>query len=205
MRKTRCQTHGYDISARRHEDRNSGRCALSGVNARPEGHDDIDILVDEICGGLGEPLGVAAGEAKLILDRFALDVAEFAKAGKEFAIARIGAGPEAEVADAREGTALLSARQRPSAKPGEEGAPSHSITWSAWASSINGMSRPSTLAVLRFEAARRRAEKRKADLDKARRLFSMHDDGSTVTEIAAALGCSIKTIRGFAAQRSVLI
>ncbi len=49
--------------------------------------------MDELGGGLGEPLGVAAGEAKLNLYRFALDVAEVAKSGEEFAIARIGPAP----------------------------------------------------------------------------------------------------------------
>ena len=160
MGKTRGQTHGCDISASRHDDRNSGCCALCGVNADPAGHDDIDIFVDELGGGLGEPLRVAAGEAKLDLDRFALDVPEVAKSSEKFAIAIIGASPGAEVADAREGTALLSARRkRPNGRAAEEceeRAPPHSITSSAAASRACGGSRPSARAVLRLIVRKKR-------------------------------------------------
>ena len=50
--------------------------------------------LNEVGGSLREPFGVAAGESKLDLDRFAVNVAEIAKPRQEFALeARVGGGP----------------------------------------------------------------------------------------------------------------
>jgi hypothetical protein len=52
---------------------------------------------------------------------------------------------------------------------------------------------------------RRKAEKREADVDKARLIFKLSGDGRTAAEIAACLGCSVSAVRAFAAKHGMLV
>ena len=111
MSKARGEPHRDDVGARRHHDRNRRRRAPRGSDARGVRHDDVDVLAGEVGGGPREPFGVAAGESKLDLDRFAVDVAEIARPRQEFALeVRVGRGPEAEVKPMRGRELRCSAR-----------------------------------------------------------------------------------------------
>ena len=111
------------------------------------GHDDVELEVDELPGQRREPLFLSIREAGLEIDRLAGDIAELGEPCLErlerpFVLLR---GRRPEVTDARD--ELLGAPgEGPSGgggKRNDELPPSHSITSSAPANRIGGVSTPS--------------------------------------------------------------
>jgi len=118
--------------------------------------DDIDFEPDEIVGKLGQPLRASLGPAVLDRKIAAFDPPQLAhslhEGGSPLALRR--RGTRAEQSDDRRLRLLRARRERPrgrAAKSQDELAPpDHSITSSARASKVGGISRPSVLAVLRL-------------------------------------------------------
>src|SRR5262249_46253961 len=118
------------------------------------GHDDIDFRAQEIANQRGYRFDVIAIVAKLVGNVAPFDITEVAHPAHEFLAEWIVVrGSRSDVSDARGLARLLRGRcerttDRRAAEQCDEIAPLHSITSSASASSVGGMSRPSAFAVL---------------------------------------------------------
>ena len=147
------------VLRQRHHDRHSGRDATRRVDAGSRRDDQLDVQSDELCRERLEAVGLAVGVARLDAQVLACDIAEIAKSFAErSALAEppvVGFGQRVKIADDRNSAARLrECGERPrrsgAAERRDEGAPPHSITSSALASNIAGISTPSALAVLRL-------------------------------------------------------
>src|SRR5262249_36644390 len=113
---------------------------------------------DQVAYQLRQPGGLAVSPAVFDRNIPALDMAGFAEplaeANDESCVGFRRAGMEQP--DHRHCGLLRAEPQRPrrrAAEQSDERAPVHSITWSASASSVGGISRPSALAVLRLSTS----------------------------------------------------
>src|SRR5262249_16615612 len=123
----------------------------------PRRDNDINLALDQFGRDLGGALGATLRPAILDRDSTTLDPAEFAQplheGGDPLALGCRRA--RAKVPDGRQLTCLLRARgkrpcDRRAAEQRDERAPLHSITSSARAMSVGGISRPRARAVLRL-------------------------------------------------------
>src|SRR5215471_18658948 len=121
---------------------------------------DIDLEPDQFGGNLSETLAAALRPANLNRDVATFHPTEFAQplheCGEPLALDQGRGG--AQESDGRQLAGLLRARrERPrrhrAAEQRDERAPFHSITSSARASSVGGISRPRALAVLRLSTS----------------------------------------------------
>src|SRR5262245_3303919 len=160
MGKTGHETDGNRISAD-HDNRHRA-CRLLGSEARRSapGDDRIHRQANQLGGKGGIALGAALREAELELQALLFDVAEpthpVAQPFKRWP-RLIGENADATNLPAPLGGSSKRRRDNRAAEQRDELAtPDHSITSSARASSIGGISMPSALAVLRFTTSSKR-------------------------------------------------
>src|SRR5262245_38601097 len=147
----------HRVAHHRGDDRDN-RCRLHCLNDRwcPRCDNDINFEPDELSRDFGQSLDVALRPANLERDRAALDPAEFTQSLHQHAEPlAVGRGRARDKPpDGRQFAWLLCPRrERPRSRAAEQRyklAALHSITSSAVASSVCGISSPSALAVLRL-------------------------------------------------------
>src|SRR5262245_16608584 len=144
------------IGRRSHDDRDALRCALRGADrSGAANYDDIDLRPQQAADQRGYRVDIIPIMAKLVGNIAPFDITEVAHPAHEFLAEWIVVGgSRPDVPDTRRLARLLRGRHvRPRGRAAEqrdEIATLHSITSSARASTDEGISMPSALAVLRL-------------------------------------------------------
>src|SRR5215471_18150584 len=157
VRQTCDQAGAQRIGRRSHDD---GYALCRGLRSSDRSHtachDNIDLCPQKIANQRGYRFDIIAKMAKLVGDVAPFDITEVAHPAHEFLAEWIVArGSRPDVPDTRHLPWLLPPRRerprrRRAAEQRDERAPLHSITSSARASSVGGISRPSASAVCKL-------------------------------------------------------